>query len=361
MTSLHKCWARLALMFATVIMLSAGAADAFVLMGTSPGSRLTMSLAMQAMVGNQPVTTAMAQWNQCHMVPCNGNLGLELPNGDDSEIRLASLDPKQRTVTTIDIAAPLPFMRPGAVVAGTDPTDMGNPFNNGSTSLAPMPFSKTPALMVATRGALPDDGQTALSALASLGAPIPQPRVLMTPRDDAVLTAYAPDLPAPDPGAQRALQLLIERETTASAPEPAKARPLDESEIRTASLGGTNGLNLMKGIFDLTWQAMTDAGGQSAIANTLTNASIEADPVVGLRARDVDLIAPEIDHVNETLVTPVVMSDIHYADMYEPEGYLDNAAELGPLANRMTLESDLVAPARYDRFVIRTPLLVASN
>ncbi|MDO8360152.1 MAG: hypothetical protein Q7T08_08935, partial [Devosia sp.] len=80
-----------------------------------------------------------------------------------------------------------------------------------------------------------------------------------------------------------------------------------------------------------------------------------------LREREVDLVAPEIDHVNETLVTPVPMTDIHYADMYEPEGYLDNAAELGPLANRMTLESDLVAPPRYDRFVVRTPMLVASR
>jgi hypothetical protein len=181
----------------------------------------------------------------------------------------------------------------------------------------------------------------------------------MTPRDQ-VLTAYAPEI-APDPGAQRALQMLIERETTATAPPPAAAKPIEQPEIRTASLGGTNGLSAVKNIFDMTWSAVTQANGQSAIANTLTNSAIERNPVIGLRQRQIDLVAPEIDHVNETLATPVLMTDIHYADMTEPEGYLDNAAELGPMANRIGLESDLTAPPRYDRFIVRRPPLVASR
>ena len=112
----------------------------------------------------------------------------------------------------------------------------------------------------------------------------------------------------------------------------------------------------MKNIFDMTGSAVTEANGRSAIASTLTNASIDPDPVVGIRQRDVDLVAPEIDHVNETLATPVPMTD-----MTEPEGYLDNTAELGPLANRIVLESDLVAPPRYDRFIVRRPMLVAQR
>jgi hypothetical protein len=47
--------------------------------------------------------------------------------------------------------------------------------------------------------------------------------------------------------------------------------------------------------------------------------------------------------------------------MTEPEGYLDNSAELGPLANRIGLEPDLVAPPRYDRFIVRRPMLVAQR
>ena len=73
------------------------------------------------------------------------------------------------------------------------------------------------------------------------------------------------------------------------------------------------------------------------------------------------LVAPEIDHVNETLVAPVLMTDIHFAELYEPEGYLDNAAELGPMAARVALEPDDRAPPRYDIFIVRRPLLVASR
>jgi uncharacterized protein YcbK (DUF882 family) len=295
---------------------------------------------------------AMAQWTQCHMVPCNGPITEPTVDQEGGEIRLAALDPAQRTVSTISITAPTPMMRPGSELAESD-TD------------AIVPFSKTPAMIVATRGALPIDGQTALGAIASTldddpNAPAPTPRVLMTPKDQ-VLTAYAPEI-TPNPGAQQALRMLIERETGAAAlPPPKTQAPIAAPEIRTASLGGTNGMSVMKNIFDLTWSAMTQVNGQSAIANTLTSANIDRNPVVGLRQREVDLVAPEIDHVNETLATPVPMTDLHYADMTEPEGYLDNAAELGPLANRIGLESDLAAPPRYDRFIVRRPVLVANR
>lgn len=46
------------------ITLGAGSADAFLLLNSSPGGRLTMNLAMQALIGDQPVRIAMAQWNQ---------------------------------------------------------------------------------------------------------------------------------------------------------------------------------------------------------------------------------------------------------------------------------------------------------
>ena len=289
---------------------------------------------------------AMAQWTQCHQVPCDGVITEPTVQQEDSEIRVASLDPAQRTVSTISIVAPTPMMRPGSELTATDLD-------------AIVPFNKSAALTVATRGALPIDGQTALGAIARTLQPAPAPRALMTPKDQ-VLTAYAPEI-TPDPGAQRALEMLIQRETTATAPQPAATKPVELPEIRTASLGGTNGLDAMKNIFDMTWSAVTQANGQSAIASTLANSSIDRSPMVGLRQREIELVAPEIDHVNETLATPVLMTDIHYADMTEPEGYLDNAAELGSMANRIGLESDLTAPPRYDRFIVRRPMLVASR
>jgi uncharacterized protein YcbK (DUF882 family) len=305
---------------------------------------------------------AQTEWKKCKMVPCSGSPSVTVP---DTTIMLASLDPAQRSVKTIDVISPMPMLqRPGgSSVVALDPannpfTALDNPFNNPSAPLnTVVPMAKAPSMMVATRDILPSDGQTALSALSNFDGPVPQPRILMTPRDP-VITAYAPDI-SPDPGARRALDILIQRETAASAVVPAE-QPVDTSDIRMASLGGTNGMDIAKNIFDMTWSAVTQANG-SAISDTLISAAPVREAIVGLKPRDFDLIAPEIDHVNETLVEPVMMTDMHFAELYEPEGYLDNAAELGPMANRVVLEPDDRAPPRYDIFVVRRPMLVASR
>lgn len=306
---------------------------------------------------------AQAEWKKCKMVPCSGSPAVSVP---DTEIMLASLDPAQRSVKTIEVVAPMPMARRpgGSSVVALDPnnnpfTALDNPFNNPSAPLnTVVPMAKAPAMMVATRDTLPSDGQTALSALSTFEGPMPQPRILMTPRND-VLTAYAPDI-TPNPDAQRALDILIQRETAANAVLPAEKPIVDTSDIRIASLGGTNGLDIAKNIFDMTWSAVTQANG-NAISDTLISATPVRDAIVGLKPRDFDLVAPEIDHVNETLVEPVLMTDRHFAEMYEPEGYLDNAAELGPMANRVVLEPDDRAPPRYDIFIVRKPMLVASR
>ena len=85
----------------------------------------------------------MAQWNKCHMVPCNGAITEPTVQQEDSEIRVASLDPAQRTVSTIGIIAPTPMMRPGSDA------------RRAPRPIAIVPFSKSAALTVATRGALP--------------------------------------------------------------------------------------------------------------------------------------------------------------------------------------------------------------
>ena len=303
---------------------------------------------------------AMLQWNKCHMVPCSGDGSVPAAVETDDEIRIAALDPAQRSVPTINIAAPTPMPRRGETVQVASVEPSQTPFGYASDPNAIVPFRKTPALTVATRGALPFGSETALRAIDDNVQPMPTPRILMTPSENQVLTAYAPEM-TQDPGAQEALRILIERETTASALVPKTPTHIDTSEIRTASLGGTNGLDVMKNIFDMTWTAVSEAGGKSAIASTLTNSTIQPTPIMGLKARAVELIAPEIDHVNETLATPTPMTDAHYADMYEPEGYLDNTSELGRFATSVGLEPDTYAPPRYDRFVRTGPLLVASR
>ena len=46
------------------IAMISGSADAYKLLLSSPGGHMTMKLAMQGLVGNQPVSDAIAQWNQ---------------------------------------------------------------------------------------------------------------------------------------------------------------------------------------------------------------------------------------------------------------------------------------------------------
>jgi uncharacterized protein YcbK (DUF882 family) len=305
---------------------------------------------------------AQAEWKKCKMVPCNG---VTAPSPyETGEIVMASLDPATRSVSTIAVAPPMPMARRPfssstiELDPGNNPfTALDSAFSNPSAPFATsLPMAKVPAMMVATRDILPTDGQSALNAISTVDV-LPKPRLLMTPRDNEMLTAYAPDM-VPDPDAQRALEILIQRETAAS--EPARIANIDTSDIRIASLGGT-GLDAMKNIFDTTWTAVTEAGARSAIANTLVSAAPVRESLVGLKPREFDLVAPEIDHVNETLVEPVLMTDMHFAELYEPEGYLDNAAELGPMANRVVLEPDDRAPPRYDVFVVRRPMLVASR
>jgi uncharacterized protein YcbK (DUF882 family) len=299
---------------------------------------------------------AQAQWNQCHMVPCKG-APAALP-GSSGDIQLASLDPRERSVSTIAIVAPRPMMRPSVGVPGSDDEDASDLAESDMV----IPASKPAEMMVATRDTL-SASDAALGAISTLDQSLPQPRQLLTATDD-LLTAYAPEM-AQDPGAERALRMIIERETTAtaaaSAPTPMSLPVTIDAGIRTASIGGTNGLNLASNFFDMTWTAVSEAGGRTQIASTLTNTTIDRDPIVGLKQRSFDLVAPEIDHVNETLATALPMTDGHYAALYEPEGYLDNAAELGPMANRIHLESDATAPPRYDRFIVRRPMLVASR
>ena len=329
---------------------------------------------------------AQAQWQKCHAVPCNGRVATgpvtmlasldEAPvpaakprtlmstlfgDGDQeqqrAEIQLASLhEPTQRTVSTITIA-PVPAIRSsgGLFVAGM--SDEGG---------APVPATKSARIMLATRSSLPgDNGETALTALAALGAPAPRPRVLMTPKSEpGLMTAYAPTS-EPEAGAQLALRMIIERETTASVPATPRANPaLDPTAIHTASLGGIGertSAEGLKGMFDMTFNALTNTSAPGPMAAALIDLAQSRQPNRSIKPRPVELVAPEIDHVNETLVHPVFMSSTHFAVLTEAEGYLDKETELGPLSGRMAFLSESGLPLAYDRFVSGAPLLVAAR
>ncbi len=310
---------------------------------------------------------AMAEWKKCHSVPCNGAIvtgdeptvmvagsELEAPipatrpptlmtgvSQPQAEIQLASIggDPQQRVVPALEIVAPVPVSRGSMIPGGIA--------GNG----APIPARKSQRLVVATLYTPPTNGSTALDALDALGAP--KARVLMSPLDN-VVTAYAGNQ---DPEAERALRMIIEQETTASLPK-AEAKPQLDTTIQTASIAAPAAL---KGMFDLTFNALSAAKAPNSVSTALADLVETRQSNASIELRRGELVAPELDHVNETLVHPVFMSAGHFAVMTEAEGYLDKATELGPLTGRIGFTPEPQVPPTYDRFVIGAPLLVASR
>jgi hypothetical protein len=315
---------------------------------------------------------AQAEWNKCRTVPCNGapvfggsggatvmvakaEVDPPIPatkprtlmstlfadsqpqSAAPAEIQLASLggDPQQRVVSTIEILAPVPAFR--------DPRRSGTLADGG----APIPASKSQRLVMAT---LYGPG-TALDALAAIDTP--QPRVLMTSKADPV-TAYVS--PQQDPGAERALQMIIARETAAPPPAP-EQKPVPVTH--TGSLGGDSSLAALKGMFDLTFSSLTRAAAPEPVALAVAGLAQSRLPNPSLERRDIELVAPELDHVNETLVHPVFMTATHFAVMTEAEGYLDKTTELGPLAVRVGFMPEPAIEPTYDRFIPGAPTLTS--
>lgn len=333
---------------------------------------------------------AEAEWNKCHMVPCNGaiprtdnsldeapipatpgrNLMDVIFGNDADSIAVASVEaPTQRTVTLIDVTAPVPLNRPGTMAAAApDAVPFGAPSEPLDVAAldpnAPMPLQKSAALLAVTGGeavapGLPPsaNGETALVALANLGAPTPKARVLMTApatESSPMVTAYVPTI-TPDPGAQRALEMIIERETTATLPAPRPAT-LEDAQVQTASLGEPGTLGALQGMLENTWDAVSSVT-QPHVATALISRSA-ASGNASFGAAPVALIAPDIEHVSEVMVEPVAFSSRHFSELYEAEGYLDKTTELGSLVTQLEFEPDLPVRA-YDRFD-PSPLIVVA-
>lgn len=298
---------------------------------------------------------AEAEWKKCRMVPCNGavvmpDMGMpaimvadqtgniapiplqrpsRLYGSDAPGIMLAALqEPTQRTVPTIAIEAPVPLTRPGArggdlQVAVLDPK-----------LAAPIPATRPVRL-----------GGKPSGALEAIDNSVPQPRVLMTPKSE-IVAAYAPG--------NAALQMLIEGD---GGPASGLKPGVDANRV-TASLGGAE--KSLMSLFDTTFNAVSTSSSASA-AVAVREVVADRQPIESIKTRNTDLVAPEVDHVNETLTMPVPMSDGHFAELYEAEGYLDKEAELGPMAGRLAFLPDLGQPLDYDQFVTNAPLLVAAR
>jgi hypothetical protein len=326
---------------------------------------------------------AQAQWTKCHTVPCDGdaifesapatmlaeNAGEAAPipairprTLGGATVMLASAEePAQRVVPTFEVTAPVPVFR---TKTGSQLAEAALPPAIDISAFeavgAPVPLTKSARIQLATRSPLGGEtGQTAVAALAAIDQPLPKPRQLMSPKDEDMVTAYVPT--STNPAAEKALQMIIERENAVVASLPTKEQLLNPDGIQTASLGGGDGLPALKGMFDMTFNALTDSEASQPMQAALADLALSRQPNQSIALRDMELVAPEIDHVNDTLVQPVLMTTAFWAEMTEAEGYLEKGTELGPLTGRVAFLPDNAAIPAYDRFVTDGLQLVAER
>ncbi|WP_244468761.1 DUF882 domain-containing protein [Devosia limi] len=351
---------------------------------------------------------AQAEWQRCHSVPCNGGssgtrvasnsggsgktlFGM-LFGGDENEVedvgtrapapsarvQVAAAAPAQIVPPANAIAnaaAPMPMLRPAALGAPAAMAAIDQPpvipfSTTGSAPLQenelrtamvpPVPLMKSQTLLVATAAALPAGSpETAVVALAAMSQPYPQPRLHMSAREpEPVMTAYAP--------VQAALETIIENDTITTAsvapiPRPAFAMPklAGVTGLRTASLGGGEpAVGVMTNLFDSTFGALEQHKSESmatALAEMVARRPNPADP------RQVELIAPDLEHIAEVFVAPAALSSSHFAVIFEhDEADFDPSTEMGRYVTVMGV-GDEPAELSHTRFVAAKPLVVALN
>jgi uncharacterized protein YcbK (DUF882 family) len=336
-------------------------------------------------LSQQGYQVALAEWKKCHAYPCNtgasggtqvaetGGSGRTLMDmffgGDNGQPATAATTAPVQLASATHVA-PIPALRPASLGGASAPVDVAAapamgaiPFSTvGSAPLdpaelaanAPFPVMKSEALQVATAAALP--AGDAVTALAALTAPMPQPRLIMTDQP-ATMTAYLPPTPQ-DPEAQRALEMIIQRETTATTQPPAPAARLPilpaltaATGLRTASLGGG-----LAGLFSGTFGA---AQQSEPVAAALAE-HIARRPVPGAM-RKPDLIAPDLEHIAEVFITPAVMTSSHFATIWDhDEADFDPTAEMGRYVTVMGV-GDFPTGLSHTRFVTTAPIALASN
>ena len=276
---------------------------------------------------------AQAQWSKCHMVPCGG--AAPIMPADQPEIVIASLDAGQSAGPRAFIGAPTPLP-----LVGTMPQGASQPLT--VAALPPvLPMAMPPSLMASALGG-------SGGALGAISAQAPVPRVLMTPTAQ-ILSAYAEV--TPDPGAQRALDMLIQRETAAADAIAEVAAPVPGGKVEVASIDAVS-LDAEINIFDQTWTAVT-SGTDATMLAALAEADLDVDVHADYESNTLYFMAPSLDNITETLVTPLAATNTQFAEFFAPEGYLDADANPWAIGGFKILDPhDRLMPG-YSSFVPR--------
>lgn len=352
-------------------------------------------------LSQQGYQLAMAEWKQCHRSPCNGSSSgtqtaqagsgrslMDMFFGDRDEpataagaapapVQMAAIA-SQAAPAARAATAPIPAPRPAALGAITAPVDpavqaaVALPFSTtGSAPLdpselttprvPPVPALKSETLRIATAATLP--AGDAVTALAALTAPFPQPRLIMTEdKPQTMMTAYLAPMEQ-DAGAQRALEMIISRETPAAVPPlPASRLPIlppltGATGLRTASLGATqpvaNAIGMLfSGTFGATQQ---NAPTAEALADHIARRPLPT------AMRNPDMIAPDLEHVADVFTAPVPVTSSLFASIWDhDEADFDPTTEMGAYVTVMGV-GDAPTGLSHTSFVAARPVALASN
>ena len=325
--------------------------------------------------GNTPLSQkgyqlAKAEWTKCHTVPCsaktatnsfavasadsdaptagNGKTLMDWLFGND-EADEAAVDQPSPAVTVVatapvvPVVPPTPSARPAALY--TDEPAL--PFGMGSDPLAlaqvaeaPVPVAR-PVFADVSGG----DVMTVASIAPAEARPITDDGQPLPPEPASLgnlVTAYAPTV-EPEPDAQRAVAMILERRAAGGAPPPPE---LNTTGMRS-SLGDDG----------------PDAGALSAlISGTMQAIAPISEEPADFEMRRPSLIAPDLENVAALFVDPAFLSSSRYAIIFDRQTPdIGPATELGDLAPRLTRDSDPSFGLGQSYFARNTPLLVASR
>lgn len=326
---------------------------------------------------------AKAEWTRCKTVPCNGRStsrtttrvadsgdkpapGTSAGNGGtilgwlfgdgESDDQSQTVSVATVTATTNNrsnprvTTAPIPMTRSTGITGDQTVIQVAN---------APAPAPR-PAVLDIEAAPQPHlfNGDQGTIAVASVDAP--QPRALFSNSDESqspLLTAYAPAI-VPEPDAQRAVQMLIERQLAEDAAPQTAAAPatfeIASDPVRTASLAGGVSLNSLGDLIEGTWNSVSRAGepAPKQLPTNVVSSTIELK-----RGR---LHAPDLDHVTEIFVDPQPVYGARYAVIFEhDQADFDPATELGYLSDRAQFSVEPAWGLESNRFASRAPIRVA--
>lgn len=338
---------------------------------------------------------AKSQWVKCHSVPCSARTTsgtTRVARADTSAPTQRSGDTKDlgetlfgwlfgnegdeageatavRTTTVASVKAPASAPTPATRSAGLrKPSDLVEFALATDLSVAPAPLAR-PSWM--TRQ--PDIAVASLDA-TDLAAPAPAPSIgnrgTRVPDGQAsqLLTAYAPQI-TQEPDAQRALQMLIERRVAEQLQTQPTKPNLNTTDLRLATASTGPDLKQLGALLSGTMRAVSGNKTNTLLNQALNNPTRTVQPRkplpapnMAIAARDVELIAPDLEHVTDIFIDPSAISSARYAVIFDrDQGHFSPDTELGAYATRMVFSQPPAGEPSNTTFNRNQTLLLAAR